>query len=483
MIPILFSPAETAFTSNGLGPLTDAVSCIVHEELNGGYELTLSLPTASRHFAEVVERALILAKPNPFDKPQPFRIYRSSKPTNKLVSFYARHISYDLDGYPVWPFTADGAADAVQKINAGKTLLNNPFTVYTELTAAGQLVNAVPTVERALLGGGKNSLLSLYGGEFIYDRFDIYQTASRGGNHGFVIAYGKNLIDVRQERNIGEVYTSVLPYYVENGTRLSGYLQPVPGNWDYTRVLPVDLSGDFSEKPTLDALNAAGAEYVKRENIGVPKVSISAKYVPPGSRGLSKLDDLRLGDAVTVSFETLGIDVQSRMIAYDWDVLLEHYDSVEIGEKRETAAAAISNASRLVTGTIPSSRFGVGSIGSRALQNKAVGAEQLADNSVTVNKIVDGSVIATKIKDGSITGDKVLDQAIAFSKLSGELQVTWTNILAANAVFAGVISADKSVSCSTIIVNGQQYLPGSWSFIDGNGNTRTFYGLKLVTGE
>ena len=45
MIPILYDALEKDFTTNGIGFLTDAVSCIVTEERNGIYELALTYPT------------------------------------------------------------------------------------------------------------------------------------------------------------------------------------------------------------------------------------------------------------------------------------------------------------------------------------------------------------------------------------------------------------------------------------------------------
>ena len=35
MIPILFAPNATVFTTNGVGRLSDAIKCVVHEERNG----------------------------------------------------------------------------------------------------------------------------------------------------------------------------------------------------------------------------------------------------------------------------------------------------------------------------------------------------------------------------------------------------------------------------------------------------------------
>ena len=41
---LLFDQNEEAFTSNGLGALPDATSCIVTEERNGEYEVEMEYP-------------------------------------------------------------------------------------------------------------------------------------------------------------------------------------------------------------------------------------------------------------------------------------------------------------------------------------------------------------------------------------------------------------------------------------------------------
>ena len=45
MIPILFDSDEENFTSNGIGRLSDAISCVVLEERNGRYELEMEYPS------------------------------------------------------------------------------------------------------------------------------------------------------------------------------------------------------------------------------------------------------------------------------------------------------------------------------------------------------------------------------------------------------------------------------------------------------
>ena len=50
MIPILYSPTETNFTTNGLGGLSDCISCEVTEERNGAYTMQIVYPIDGLHF-------------------------------------------------------------------------------------------------------------------------------------------------------------------------------------------------------------------------------------------------------------------------------------------------------------------------------------------------------------------------------------------------------------------------------------------------
>ena len=105
MIPILFSENSTVFTSNGIGRLSDAISCYVTEERNGQYELQMVYPSTGAHFDDINLRAIIVAKPSAGANNQPFRIYNISRPINGKVTINAQHISYDLSKNVCMPFS------------------------------------------------------------------------------------------------------------------------------------------------------------------------------------------------------------------------------------------------------------------------------------------------------------------------------------------------------------------------------------------
>ena len=152
MKPILFAPTATDFSSRGIGTLSDCASALVTEERNGAFELSFSVPITGKYFSEITRRSLVLAKPNPYDNPQPFRVYRQSKPMNGLVTFYARHISYDLDGIPVAPFQALTAAQAMDMLNT-MGIVESPFEFSTDIVKTADMTVALPLSIRALMGG------------------------------------------------------------------------------------------------------------------------------------------------------------------------------------------------------------------------------------------------------------------------------------------------------------------------------------------
>ena len=343
MKPVLFAPTATEFTTNGLGKLSDAASCTVKETRNGAFELTLKYPIEGIHYAEIQQRSIILAKPNPVDLAQPFRVYRISKPINGLVTVYAYHISYDLTGIPVSPYSAASVQAALAGFSTN-AVATNPFTFWSDMTSSGDFTVKSPASVRSLLP----TVLKVYGGEYKYDKYTVRLYQQRGVNRGVTIRYGKNLTDLKQDENCSNVYTGVYAYYSDgNGiVETSPKVTPAPGTYDYTRVLPLDLTAEFKEAPTAEALRAAAEQYMSDHNIGVPEVSLNVSFVQLEQtqeyKDLALLERVELCDTVTVIFERLGVNATAQVTSTVYNVLTDAYDSVTIGNVRKNVAMTIA---------------------------------------------------------------------------------------------------------------------------------------------
>jgi len=350
MIPILYPENENSFTSEGLGRLSDALSCVVAEERNGKYDLSMTYPLDGQHWSDIAHSRIIYAKPADGKRPQPFRIYRIGKPLNGRCSVYAQHISYHLSFIPVMPFTASGFSASLNGLvtNAAETC---PFTVWTDKTTSGDFTVAVPTSFRSLLGGANGSLLDVFGtAEYEFDKYAVKAHVNRGTDRGVVLRYGKNITDLEQEENIQNTITGICPYWLN---RNAGTCKTLPekvlwssnaGNFPFKRTVPVDFSSEFETEPTEAQLRAAGNAYITNNNIGVPEVSIRLSFVPLWQseeyKDLANIERVNLCDPVTVVYEKLGVSTTAKVVATEYDVLKERYVSIDIGTVRTTLAKA-----------------------------------------------------------------------------------------------------------------------------------------------
>ena len=342
MKPILYESTEKTFSTNGIGVLSDVLSCIVEEEKNGAYELTMEYPVGGAHFYELVSRAIILAKPNNSDRPQPFRIYQIGKPLNGIVTVYGQHISYDLSGVAVAPFSATGIDNVIAAMQANAIPSDHGFTLTTNEAGGTGIMTDVPGSFRALMGGTDGSLLDIYGGEYKYDRFDISLLSARGQDRGFEIRYGKNLISFDQDENCASVYTDVYPFWASGDERvfLDEKTIRASGTYDFTKVLPLDMSSYFDSAPSKADLKAAAQNYMTANKIGVPKVSLKLSYEDFAE---NQNEVVQLCDTVTVVFPKLNVRTKAQIVKVEYDVLLERYKSLEIGSMVSSLAETIAD--------------------------------------------------------------------------------------------------------------------------------------------
>lgn len=356
MTPLLFAANTTKFDTNGIGALADAVSCIVTEERNGMFELEMQYPITGLHYSEIELSSIILAVPGDGRDKQPFRIYKITKPLNGIVTVYAQHISYQLSHIPCMPFSAGSAGLALAgfKTYAAEAC---PFEFWTDVTTVGNYSQVIPASIRSRLGGVEGSILDTYGGEYEWDGYTVKLHASRGADNGVTLRYGKNITDLTQEENISSTITGVCPYWA--GT--DGITVTLPekvlsaenaANFPYPRTVPLDLSGEFEEKPTVEELRAKAQAYISKSGIGVPAISLDVSFVAlwqtEDYKDIAPLERVRLCDTVTVMFEKLGVSAKAKVISTVYNVLLDRYDHIEIGDAKSTLAGTIASTNQTV---------------------------------------------------------------------------------------------------------------------------------------
>ncbi len=351
MIPILFHRETEKYDTNGIGRLSDCISCLVTEERNGRYECEFAYPITGPYFAEILEGRKIVVTHDDQGDSQPFIIYGRSAPINGVVTFFAHHISYELSNVIVSPFRATSVVSAFLRLK-DRAITDNPFTLWTDKTSSGSFEVKVPSSVRNVLGGTEGSILDAFGGgEYEFDNRMVRLYAHRGRDNGVTIRYGKNLTDLRYETDEMDLYSAVIPYWSDGeGTVVYGGIV-VDENYAQTqdavvKVKPLDLSAEYEAAPTVQQLETMARTFLAANTPWVPKVNLKVSFLALWQteeyKDLAPLERVRLCDTVSIYYSALGVSAKAKVVKTVWNALLDKYDSIELGETKVSFADAIS---------------------------------------------------------------------------------------------------------------------------------------------
>lgn len=356
MIPVLFDASEKKFTTNGIGRLSDATLCNVTEERNGIYELELRYPVTGTFFPELRNSRIICVIPGEGKPAQPFRIYKISKPLSGIITVYAEHISYQLAHIPVSPFKASGAQAALAglKNNAAEEC---PFRFWTDKTTVGTFSVDVPSAIRAKLGGSRGSILDVFGGEYEFDGYDVRLYNSRGADNGVSIRYGKNLTDLKQEESIQNTITGIYPYCkTAEGDLITLPEKTVSAEnaaaFPFRRTIPVDFSSEFDGAPGEAQLRNRAQKYLKDNRAGIPSVNLTVSFQQLWQTEeyaeIAPVEHVSLCDTVHVEYPELDVFATAKVNKTVYDVLLERYDHIELGDVRSSLATTFAEQKQMI---------------------------------------------------------------------------------------------------------------------------------------
>ena len=384
MKPILFDGSATNFNTQGIGALSDCISALVTEQRNGIYELEFTYPITGVRYGDITKGRIVVVSHDERKDLQPFTIYHISRPISGVVTVNAHHISYELSNVIVGPYEATNIGTAFEGFHS-YAITDNSFTFWTDKTSAGTFKVAAPASVRALLGGTSGSILDAFGGgEYEFDNKTVKLYQHRGHDNGVTIRYGKNLTDITADTDAGSLYNAVIPYW-SNAEDTIVYGGIVQGNGWITReeiwtdegsfpiqdengetitfraslrqVVPMDLSGEFSEAPTVAQLEARAQTILNNNEPWIPKVNIKIDFIALWQteeyKNIAPLERVSLCDTVTVQYAELGVDATAKVIRVVWDVLAERYSEMELGDaKTSFADVLMANTDERIDGKI-----------------------------------------------------------------------------------------------------------------------------------
>ncbi|MDU5038438.1 MAG: phage tail spike protein [Clostridium perfringens] len=353
----VYDSKEIKFVNNGLAILdNELIRCEVQEVLNGLYTLELEYPINNKNVDYLIEGNII--KTNTPSGEQPFRIYRTVKNLDTII-VYANHIFFDLQSNFLMDCRykfATGQQAFEDILNS--TLCKHNFTCTSNITERNNAYYIRKNPVEAILTE-ENSIINLYKGELLRDKFKIVFNDCIGKDNNVIIEYMKNLLGFEKDEDISQVVTRLIPtgltakdsiimldeVYVDSSL-INNYINPVVKEIHYSD-LKEDAEKGITIEKVKEQLKVRALELFSKEHIDLPRVNYKINFLDLGLteeyKDFKALEKVKLADVVTVRHKDLKIDVKRKVIKYKWDSLTKSYIEIELGDLESTLSNDISN--------------------------------------------------------------------------------------------------------------------------------------------
>ena len=215
----IYKPSNTNYTSNGDMTLQPS-EAEVQAKLNGTWQAELSHPIDAEGRWKYIEDQAVLKMPS-------FNGEKKNK-SDSGIEVTAEPIFLDAAGdcylKDIRPTNVNGQ-QALNQMMAPNKKYSGKSDIALKTTAYYQDKNLI----QALNGEEDNSFINRWGGEIIYDNFQVIVNKRAGGDYGVQILYGKNIEKdgIKEEVDFSDVVTRIYPKAF-NGYSISGngYVAP-----------------------------------------------------------------------------------------------------------------------------------------------------------------------------------------------------------------------------------------------------------------
>ena len=317
----VYDATEELFNSNGIKTIHPLFAEITKVD-NGDYFVELEDTLEN---LEYYQKDLIITIPTPWnEKPQGFRCDNPLIKNNR-VTCKAWHLFYDSENYIIDEATASekDCNGALNHYN-DSTDTKSPFTVISHIETG-----KTTTMIKKSLFAVFTELTDVYGGRWVRDNFTFGIEPSIGQDRGVVLAYGKNITDIKVDENWDNVCTKILPYVKDGETEITlGYLEGEnPYGIPYTKAVEFKYEGENPPSSTVEWEEWLHAEALKYlEDNKYPKVNYSV------SAQIDNVSDV--GDKITVKhpiLKKLKVDIGTEVISVKYDAIKGRYTNIEFG--------------------------------------------------------------------------------------------------------------------------------------------------------
>ncbi len=395
MIEVYVS-TNTNYKKNGDITLTP-LSCYFEMGLDGISQIELTHEYDDLGRWEYLVNDNVIAAPTPYSDKQLFRIYKREKSDDE-VTVYARHIFYDnLGNYLIDVRPTDKNGQQALDIMFSGT----KFTAHSDITTVNTSYYVRKNIVEAIAGDDENSFINRWGGERLYDNYDVYIMRQIGSDKGVRAEFGHNLEAIEESVDDENVVTRIIPvayngYTLEgsepwvDSPKIGSYAEVKGAVIEFSNIkLQEDCSTGKTGYANLTELRAALVkacedEYAK--GIDEPTVNYNVNMVELANtveyKDYKQLETVEVGDTIYCRHKAIKIEVKARCIRIKWNCITKENEEVELGNFLENYFDKTSSNIQRATASVEGAN-------SQALAAKEVAQEAAKESAAQAAKALE----------------------------------------------------------------------------------------------
>ena len=355
------------------------------------------------------------------------------------------------------------------------TAPNSKYSGTSNITKTATAYYEYKNLIEAINSDDENSFTSRWGGEILFDNFNVPINSEVGADNGVELLYGKNIPEngFKESIDTSGVITRIYPT-AYNGRKPSGTLgrniyvdSPLIDSYPTVHSATImfedvkfylDASDDERKglddgdvyvcynQAELDAVLEFRCEEEFKKGIDKPTVNIEADLVLLKNTDQYKdyaiLEDVSLGDTIHCRHNRLDITTDARVISLEYDCLLKKVNSVELGDFTYNYFSDVSSAVNRIDSAIRSD----GSVVAEQVKGFIDGAwaQLKLQNTVAQKQDVRAILFEDLDPKSSTFGALAIGtQGLQISKKRNEDDTdwVWTTALTSNGLIANIIVA------------------------------------------
>lgn len=348
----IYLPDNTDYEHNGDAVL-EPILCECEMVLNEAWHLELEHPIDEDEKFKMIIKEAVISAPTPMGERQLFRIYETQK-DDETVTAYALPVFFDskddhilLDVRP----TGKSGQQALDIMCA-----KSKYSGTSDITTGSTAYYVRRNLMEAINGDIDQSFINRWGGEILYDNYQVIINQHVGGDYGVRAEFGYNLEGIEEHVDMSEVVTRIIPV-AYNGYTLEGDSPWVdsPRINKYAKIYTKELSFDdvkMLEDASEDEEGCLTLEELRRKlitkcneqfklGIDLPKISYDVNMVSlEGTeeyKGYEILEKVGLGDTVHCRHSELDIETNARAISIKYDCIDKRNLEIVLGDYQKSA--------------------------------------------------------------------------------------------------------------------------------------------------